>query len=86
MANHKSALKRARQNAVRNARNRSSRTRVKSLVKQAQEAIASGDKAKAVEAAQAAERALKRAGRKNALHRRNAARRTSRLARRAAAL
>ncbi|MGD9072948.1 MAG: 30S ribosomal protein S20, partial [Desulfobacterales bacterium] len=33
MANHKSALKRARQNDIRRLRNKSTRTRVKNVVK-----------------------------------------------------
>ena len=43
MANHASALKRARQNEKRNARNRAYRTRVRSVVKQVRQAIDAGD-------------------------------------------
>ena len=43
MANHKSALKRIRQNEKRRLHNRVYRNRARTLVKQAREAIESGD-------------------------------------------
>ena len=50
MANHKSAIKRNKQNAVRNARNNHIRSTMRTLVKNVREAVAAGDS----EAAQAA--------------------------------
>ena len=43
MANHKSALKRARQNAHRRARNRSHRSTLRTQIKRFRQAIADGD-------------------------------------------
>lgn len=86
MANHKSALKRIRQNARRQARNRNVRTEVRSYVKKARQALEGGDAVVAQGAAREAESLLARAARKGVLHPRNAARRASRLARQAAKL
>ena len=49
MANHKSALKRARQNETRRLRNLSYKTRVKSAIKQVRTSIAEGSKDQAKE-------------------------------------
>ena len=49
MANHKSALKRARQNETRRLRNLSYKTRVKSAIKQVRASIAEGSKDQAQE-------------------------------------
>lgn len=79
MANHKSALKRHRQSLKRNLRNRMTKTRIKNTVKAVREAIEASDAPKAQEALQAATSILDRAGRKNVMHPRTAARRISRL-------
>ena len=84
MANHKSALKRARQSETRRARNRINKTKVKNAVKKVRVALGESPEA-ATEALKAAMSALDRAAAKGALHRRNAARRTARLARQVAA-
>ena len=47
VANHKSAIKRHKQNLVRNERNRANRTRVKNAVKAVQEHILAQDKEQA---------------------------------------
>jgi small subunit ribosomal protein S20 len=78
MANIKSAEKRNRQRAVREARNRIARGRARTAVKQARAAIESGDE-NAAELVLAAERALDRAASKGVLHDNNASRRKSRL-------
>ncbi len=79
MANHKSALKRARQSETRRARNRVNKTKVKNAVKQARAAV--GEPADvAAEALQKAMSTLGRAASKGTLHRRNVSRRISRLA------
>ena len=44
MANHKSALKRAKQNEERRQRNRARKTRMKNVVKAVEQAIATNDK------------------------------------------
>jgi small subunit ribosomal protein S20 len=80
VANTKSAEKRARQNAVRRARNQSIRTQVKSAVKHAREAFAGKDAAASQQALRDAMKMLSGAASKGVLHPRNAARRISRLA------
>lgn len=79
MANHKSALKRIRQNEKRRLRNRSYRNRARTLVKQAREAIESGDVDDAREATRIAARDLDTLASRGIIHSRNAARRKSRL-------
>lgn len=86
MANTKSAEKRNRQAQKRRARNASVRTTVKNAVKEAREAIASKDPAKAKQALAAAARTLNTAASKGVLHARNVSRRISRLAKATTAL
>jgi small subunit ribosomal protein S20 len=81
VANTKSAEKRSRQNSVRQARNQSVRTQVKSVVKRAREAFAGKDSAASQQALRDAMKMLSGAASKGVLHPRNAARRISRLAR-----
>lgn len=80
MANHKSALKRAGQNEVRRMRNRSVKTRVKTVVKEVRNAVAenSGDAAKTNFIT--AQSAIDKAAKKGVLHKRTAARKIARLA------
>lgn len=84
MANHPSAEKRHRQSVKRAERNRVQRSRIRTSVKQAREAIGGGDSAVAVAAAARAARDLDKAASKGIIHRNNAARRKARLARQAA--
>ncbi len=79
MANHASAIKRNRQNEKRRIHNRTYRNRARTLVKKAREAIASGDVAQAEEAVRLAQKDLDMAARRGVIHKRNAARRKSRL-------
>ncbi len=78
MANHKSALKRAGQNEVRRMRNRSVKTRVKTVVKEVRQAATDN-----AEGAQAqftvAQSTIDKAAKKGVLHKRTAARKISRL-------
>lgn len=80
MANTRSAEKRNRQALKRNARNSAVKTTVRSALKKAREAIASGDAAKAKDAVKAATKALDKAASKGVLHARNASRHIARLA------
>ena len=85
MANHKSAAKRARQAVVRNARNRSYVSKIRTAVKKVRVSIenAKNDSAelgKVQEAFIAAQSLLHKAVGKKILHRNNAARRIGRLA------
>lgn len=79
MANHKSALKRIRQNEKRRVYNRTFRNRARTLVKKARTSIASGSVQDAIVATREAVRDLDKAASRGILHPRNAARRKSRL-------
>jgi len=85
MANHKSAEKRARQTVRRNEMNRARRSVIRTAVKGVEDAIAAGDSAATVTAQRAAESALARGAARGTLHWKTAARKTSRLAKRAKA-
>ena len=78
----KSAKKRMRQTKVRTARNKAQRSELRTAVKKVRGA---GTKAEATKALAAAASLLDRAGRKNLVHRKTAARQKSRLAKAAAA-
>jgi len=86
MANNKSALKRIRQNEKRRLHNRHYRNRARRLVKKARAAIASGDINAATEATRLAVRDLDKLASRGVGHKRNAARRKSRLMQQLAAL
>ena len=86
MANSKSAEKRIRQNMKRRLRNRSHRNRARTLVKRARVEIEGGDATRAEEATRVAMRDLDKAASKGVIHKRNAARRKSRLMKRLNAL
>ena len=79
MANHKSALKRAGQNEIRRMRNKTVRTRVKSIVKELRGAAQTdGDSAAKLHEAQST---IDKAAKKGVIHKRTASRKISRLAR-----
>ncbi len=86
MANHKSAEKRIRQTAKRRDRNQARRSRIRTFVRRAESAIASGDKAAAEDALKQAMPELHRGVSKGVLHKRTAARKISRLTQRLRAL
>jgi small subunit ribosomal protein S20 len=87
MANHKSALKRIRQNEKRRIYNRVWRSRARGLVKDARISIEStSDLDKARADTKAAVRELDKAVSRGVLHKRNAARRKSRLMKQLAAM
>ena len=79
MANHPSALKRARQSERRRRRNLRHKTKVRSLVKAFRGAVASGDKTQIQKALGDAVRALDRAARRGVLKANTASRTVSRL-------
>lgn len=79
MANHASAEKRNRQRIERTTRNRGITSSVRTAVKKARAAVASGDSKTAVETVRAASRALAQAASKGVLHNRTASRVTSRI-------
>jgi len=80
LANHKSAIKRARQNEMRRMRGRTVKTRCKSLVKDVRQAVEKAEGEKLPEVLQAAQSAIDKAAKRGVLHRRTAARKISRLA------
>lgn len=81
MANHKSAMKRARQNTKRRARNTAIRSHTKTLVKEALELIQkASSREEALAALCAGERVLQKAASKGAVPKTRASRKTSRLA------
>ena len=83
MANHKSALKRNRQSLERRARNRANKTRLKTAVKAVDAAIDSEQPVDKVrEALVTAVPIIQRAAVKGTLHKKNAARKVSRLTKR----
>ena len=79
MANHKSALKRARQNINRRTRNRAAKTRIKSVVKEVQTAVDENAKDVALEKLNAAKSIIDDTASKGIIHKNTAARRVSRL-------
>lgn len=80
MANHKSALKRAGQNEIRRMRNRSVKTRVKTVVKQVRQAVSENSTDSINANLKSAQSAIDKASKKGVLHKRTAARKISRLA------
>jgi len=80
LANHKSALKRAGQNEVRRLRNRSVKSRVKTVVKEVRQAV-SADAGETVGTNfKVAQSAIDKAVKKGVLHKRTGARKIARLA------
>ena len=86
MANTSSAKKATRKIARRQAINKNRRSRVRTFVRQVEEALASGDKAAAQAAFAAAQPELMRAATKGVLHKNTASRKYSRLNKRLEAL
>ncbi|APG48909.1 MULTISPECIES: 30S ribosomal protein S20 [Phaeobacter] len=86
MANSPQAKKRARQNEKRFAVNKARRSRIRTFLRKAEEAIASGDKDAAAEAVRAAQPELMRGVTKGVYHKNTASRKISRLTARVKAL
>ena len=79
MANHPSALKRAKQNEMRRLRNSSMKSRIKTVVKKYQQTVEAGSIEAAGPALRQAASLIDRAGSKGILHARTASRKISRL-------
>ena len=86
MANTSSARKAARQITRRTEINKARRSRVRNAVREVEEAIAAGDRAKALEAMKNAEPQLMRAARSGQVHQNMASRKVSRLTKQIAKL
>jgi small subunit ribosomal protein S20 len=79
VANHKSALKRARQNEERRIRNKAVRTQVKNVVKQLRQTVAAQSSEEAAKQIQTAQAVIDKAAKKGVIHPNTAARKISRL-------
>ena len=86
MANHKSAIKRARQSQEQRVRNRSRKTRMKNAIRSLEEAIAGKSSENAAEELKKAASVIAKAASNGVIHRNTASRRISRLTRRVNAL
>lgn len=86
MANHFSALKRARQTERRTSRNRSNTSRLRSALRDMRSALTNGDKAGAEQSFRQTVSALDKAIQKGVLHKNTAGRYKSRLSARLKAL
>ena len=79
MANHKSAIKRAGQNELKRLRNKSTRTRIKSIVKDVRSTAAESSSEKTKAKLTAAQSIIDKAAKKGVIHKKTAARKVSRL-------
>jgi len=79
LANHKSALKRAKQNLDRQMRNKSVKTRVKNIVKEVRSAADETSRDLAVKKLDTARSVIDKAAKKGVIHKKTAARKISRL-------
>ena len=86
MANTSSAKKADRRNARRTETNKARRSRMRTIVRDVEEAIASGDKTAALAALVAAEPVVMRSAQKGIIHKNTASRKVSRLTHRIAQL
>ncbi|HUV50482.1 MAG TPA: 30S ribosomal protein S20 [Anaerolineae bacterium] len=80
MANHKSALKRARQNKERRMRNKTTMTKVKNIVKDVRLASGKESNETALNKLNQAQSIIDKAAKKGTIHKKNASRKVSRLA------
>jgi small subunit ribosomal protein S20 len=81
LANHKSALKRARQNEIRRIRNKSMKTRTKSVTKSVRQAVSEKSIETARSELNSAKSIIAKAAKKGVIHKNTAARKISRLSR-----
>jgi small subunit ribosomal protein S20 len=79
LANHKSAVKRARQNEIRRLRNKATRTRVKSIVKDVRSSVGEASAEETKVKLTTAQSVIDKASKKGVIHKRAAARKISRL-------
>jgi len=79
LANHKSAIKRARQNTIRQNRNKSVKTRTRNVVKSVRSAVDENDSDLAINRLNTAKSMLAKAAKKGIIHNNAASRKISRL-------
>ena len=82
MANHKSAEKRNRQAQASRLRNKMNRTKMKSIIRKLDETVVAGTADEIKEALREATSVIARTASKGTIHKRNASRKISRLAKR----
>jgi len=81
LADHKSAVKRARQNEKRRLRNKSTKTRTKKIVKGVRLAVNEKSKEAALSELNTAKSIIDKAAKKGVIHKKTASRKISRLSR-----
>jgi len=86
LANHKSAIKRARQSEDQRVRNRSRKTRMKNVVRKLEESISSKSRETASEDLKLVVSVIEKTASKGVIHKNTAARKISRLTKRVNAL
>jgi small subunit ribosomal protein S20 len=86
LANHESAIKRAKQNEKRRLRNRIRKTQMKNAIKSVEEAVASNSPELAAERLQEAISVINKTAVKGVIHKNKASRKISRLTRKVNAL
>jgi len=86
LANHKSALKRAKQNTIRQTRNKSVKTRIKNTVKDVRLAIEEKDVESAKEKLLLAQSTISKGAKKGVIHSNTASRKISRLSKQVSSL
>ena len=80
MANHKSEIKRARQNTEQHDRNKAVKTSVKNIIKATRQSVAEKPKEEAIKELNTAKSMIDKASKKRVIHKNTAARKISRLA------
>ena len=81
MANHKSAIKRARQNEKRRLRNKATKTKIKNIVKGVRFSANENSKEAALTELSSAKSIIDNAAKKGVIHKKTASRKISRLSR-----
>ena len=79
MANHKSAEKRNQQSQARRTRNRMNKSRMKTAIRDVNEAVAAGSQENAAEILRKTVSVIAKTAAKGTIHKKNASRRISRL-------
>jgi len=79
LANHPSAIKRAKQSEKRRVRNRSRKTRMKNVIKNLEEALSSNSPERASETLKEAISVIDKTAQKGVIHKNKASRKISRL-------
>jgi len=79
LANHKSAIKRARQNEIRRLRNKVLKTKTKNITKDVRLSVTESSKEEALKKLDMAKSNIDRAAQKGVIHKKTASRKISRL-------